>query len=91
MPRTFLEMFVRDGEPEIEVTVEYTYSGGCPAHYGSMNYPGHPAEPAEIEIVKAFTAASDVTLTAAEEERFIDWLHENHVEDEPDYDDWEGF
>lgn len=85
MPVTYDQDFERDDETE--VTVEYTYSGGSPAHYGSLTYPGHPAEPPEIEIVRAYTKDGDVTLTPAEDERFTNWIAENHVEDEPEYDE----
>lgn len=86
MGRTFFQDFDRDDESP--VTVEYTASGGCEPHYGSMTYAGHPGEAPEIEIVKAFNDAGPVTLTQAEDERIRLWLAENHVEDEPDYDDW---
>lgn len=76
MARTFSRDFERDDETE--VTLEYTFLAGCPAHMGSMSYPGHPAEPAEVEIQKAFTSAGDVTLTAAEDARFCQYLIENH-------------
>ncbi len=88
MPRTFFQDFDRDDETE--VTVEYTISGGCAPHYGSMNYPGHPGEPPEVEIVKAFNDAGAVTLTQAEDERMCLWIAENHI-DEPDYDDREDY
>lgn len=86
MPRTFFQDFDRDdGTP---VTVEYSARGGCPAHYGSMSYAGHPAEGPEIEIVKAFNDAGPVSLTDAEDERMWLWIAEHHEDDEPDYDDW---
>ncbi|TQI72948.1 hypothetical protein FHT98_0668 [Bosea sp. AK1] len=86
MPRTHFQDFDRDDESP--VTIEYTASGGCSAHMGSMTYAGHPGEPPEIEIVKAFNEAGPVTLTQAEDERMCLWLAENHEDDEPDYDDW---
>jgi hypothetical protein len=42
-------------ELEIDVTVDYRVTWGAPAHYGSLTYPGHPADPDEVEI-------EDVTL-----------------------------
>lgn len=86
MPRTHFQDFERDDESP--VTVEYTASGGCSPHYGSMTYAGHPGEAPEIEIVNAFNETGPVTLTQAEDERMCLWIAENHVEDEPDYDDW---
>lgn len=89
MGRTFFQDFNRDDEAESEVTVEYTYSGGCEAQTYGPAENCYPAEPAEIEIVKAFDDNGPVTLTDAEEQRFTEWLHENPPEaDEPDYDDW---
>jgi hypothetical protein len=84
MARKFYQDFDRDDETP--VTVEFTYSGGCPAHYGSLSYPGHPAEPPEIEIVKAFNDSGDVKLTDAEDERMTLWLMENFEDDGDDYD-----
>lgn len=82
MPRTYFETFNRDDEAETEVTVEYTYYGGSPANYD------HPGDPSEVEIVKALTDAGEVQLTDAEDERFTNWILENHEDDEePDYDD----
>lgn len=89
MPRTYYQDFDRDDESP--VTVEYTASGGCSAHMGSMTYAGHPAEAPEIEIVKAFNDAGPVMLTPAEDERMSTWLAENHedaADDGDDYDDW---
>ena len=40
---------------EIELNVEFHFTNyGCPAHMGSLNYSGHPAESSEIEIDKIF-------------------------------------
>lgn len=88
MKRTFFQDFDRDDDTQ--VTVEYTFTGGCPAHMGSMNYPGHPAEPAEVEIIKAWetTSEKDVVLTEAEDTRFCQYLIENH-EDSDDR-EWES-
>jgi len=87
MTRTFFEKFTRDDQ-ETEIEVEYSISGGCPAHMGSLTYPGHPAEAPEVEIVKAWEVASekDITLTDAEDERMCQWIIENHEDDGPDPD-----
>jgi len=81
------QSFTRDdGETEIEV--DYTISGGCIAHMGSLNYPGHPAEDPEVEIIKAHDAdGKEVQLTDAEDLRMCQWIIENHEDDEPDYED----
>lgn len=57
MGETFYRTALRDDrETEIEVEITVT-SWGCPAHMGSMNYPGHPAEPIECEITDAWLLA----------------------------------
>lgn len=89
MPRTFSQDFERDDETE--VTVDYTISGGCAAHYGSFNYPGHPGEPPEVEIVKAYTDAGPVVLTQTEDERFCQWIIENHEDEGDDPADYADF
>ncbi len=76
MSRSYFETFER--EDEMEVTVEYTWSPGCPAHYGSMTYPGHPAEPPEVEIVKVVSASGEIKWTDAEDEKWSLWIMENH-------------
>ena len=44
-------IFLRDDD-ETEVSVTYRMAfAGCPAHYGSMSYPGQPEEPPEFEVV----------------------------------------
>lgn len=91
MARTHFIDWTRDDEAETDVTVEYTISGGCPAHFGSLTYPGHPAEAPEVEIVGATTLADPttglrqpVTLTDAEIEKVCDYIIENHEDDGPD-------
>ncbi|MFC3228752.1 hypothetical protein ACFOGJ_16025 [Marinibaculum pumilum] len=42
-------------EREIVARVRYEITPGRPAHYGSPTYPGHPAEPPEIEIGNVLT------------------------------------
>lgn len=86
MAKTYLSDFDRDDETP--VTVEYTISGGCAAHMGSLSYAGHPAEAPEVEFVKAFNDAGPVVLTDAESERMYQWIIENHEDDGPDSDDW---
>jgi hypothetical protein len=47
-----IEISCHISSDEIVLEVEFSYSPGCPAHYGSLNYPGHPAEAPEIELQK---------------------------------------
>lgn len=95
MARTFFHTTNLDDEAETEVTVEYTCSGGCPAHYGSLTYPGHPAEDPEVEILSCWRSGGEfdkmsyppkVELTDAQYERIVVWILENPPEDDYDYD-----
>lgn len=96
MTRTHFLDWTRDDEAETDITVEYTISGGCPAHMGSLNYPGHPAEAPEVEIVNVWLFDEDakqkltrvhVSLTDAEAEKVRDYILENPPEDDGDPDD----
>lgn len=57
-------------ELEVEVDLKMT-SKGCPAHYGSLSYPGHPAEPPEYDVVSV-KALDGSTLTENERDQAID-------------------
>lgn len=62
---------------EVLVFCEYTLTGGCPAHFGDLNYPGHPAEPAELEFVKVELNVTDDDHKTAKSENFFpapEWL-----------------
>lgn len=93
MTRTHFIDWTRDDEAETDVTVEYTISGGCPAHMGSLTYPGHPAEAPEVEIREVYISppkgemlrkdTPTVILTNAEIEKVTYWIIENHEEDGP--------
>jgi|SRR5581483_5964355 len=78
MPVThFYETSFEIGSKTILVFAEYTLSGGCPAHMGSLSYPGHPAEPAELEFVKVEINTTDKDHKTAKAENFFsapDWL-----------------
>jgi len=94
MAESFFRAAVRD-DRETEITVEIEVSSwGAPAHYGSLNYPGHPAEPPECDIVDAWLLADEdkadaprIELTEAERERILTDFMENPPEpdDGPDY------
>lgn len=43
----FYETDFQIGSKIVLVFAEYTFSAGSPAHYGSLSYEGHPADPAE--------------------------------------------
>lgn len=82
---------IERGEDEIEICVDYEYRGGSPAHYGSLTYPGHPAEPGEVEITSVWRKADEdladapeFELTDEEREKIELWILENPPEQEFD-------
>lgn len=84
------EWTIERGEESFDLCIDYTYRGGSPAHYGSLTYPGHPAEPGEVEIVSVWLKSDEDTwpapnfsLTDEEAEKVELWLLENPPE--PDY------
>ena len=46
--------FGQEAAGEIVLSVDFKWRSGTPAHMGSLSYPGHPAEPPEIEIETIF-------------------------------------
>lgn len=86
-----IEWTIERGEEVTEICVDYEYRAvGCPAHYGSLNYPGHPAEPDEVEIVSVWRKADEdmadapeFQLTNDEREKIEMFILENPPE--PDY------
>lgn len=78
MPTThFYETSFQVGSKLVLIFAEYTFSPGSPAHYGSLSYEGHPAEPAEIEFVKVEINTTDTDHTQALSENYFpapDWL-----------------
>lgn len=89
MPQThFYETTFQVGRKEVLVFCEYTLTGGCPAHYGDLNYPGHPAEPAELEFVKVELNVTDNDQKTAKAENYFaapDWLWTILSEDDDVY------
>lgn len=87
MTRTYFQKFNRLDEAETEITVEYSITSGSPATWDE------PGEAGEVELVSAWIDDGTengipVTLTDAEDEKFCDWLAENHeYDDGPDDDD----
>jgi hypothetical protein len=64
-------------EKTVLVFAEYKLTGGCPAHMGSLTYPGDPAESPELEFVKVeINVTDDDPVTAKAENYFAapDWL-----------------
>ena len=46
--------FGKEAAGEIVLSVDFKWRAGSPAHMGSLSYPGHPAEPPEVEIETIF-------------------------------------
>lgn len=73
---------IEDEEIEFDLTLDVSQtSKGCPAHYGSLSYPGHPAEAAEYEINSVSYEGKPFVLAAVEEEAAMNWIEENWEED----------
>lgn len=84
------ETFFEVGGKTVLVFAEYTLTGGYPAHMGSMNYPGHPAEPPELEIVKVKINTTDKDHKEAKAENFFEapeWLASILQNDDEIYND----
>lgn len=81
MTRTHFQAFNRLDEYETEIAVAYTFSAGFAGSWEE------PPDGPEIEIIKAELAdGTEITLTDAEEQKFCDWIAENHEDDEGDND-----
>ena len=89
MARTFYHTTYLPGDDDTEIEVEYTATGGCDAHMGSLDYSGHPSEAPEIELLKARRKADGVviTLSDADSERIQQEIAETH--EDPSDDDWD--
>jgi hypothetical protein len=77
MQTHFYETQFEIGRKTVLIFAEYTLTAGCPAHYGSMSYPGHPAESAELEFVKVELNTTDTDPKTAKAENYFaapDWL-----------------
>lgn len=84
----FYETTFQIGRKEILIFAEYTLTGGCPAHYGSLSYPGHPAESAELEFVKVEINTTDSEPKTAKTENYFpapDWIWTILSEDDDVY------
>ena len=91
-----IEWTIERGEDEpFVVCVDYTFKGGAPAHYGSLSYPGHPADPDEIEIEAVWRKTDESNpnapafqLTDEEREKIEAHIAEHPPEPDDDYDDY---
>lgn len=84
----FYETQFEIGKKTVLIFAEYTLSGGCPAHYGSLSYAGHPAEPAELEFVKVEINTTDSDSKTAKAENYFDapdWIWTILSEDDDIY------
>lgn len=61
-----IEMYIEGDAVEISAEIDYHIGAGSPAHMGSLSYPGHPAEPAEIEIESVALVIIDKTSSPPE-------------------------
>lgn len=46
--------FGQEAAGEIVLSIDFSWRAGSPAHMGSLSYPGHPADPPEMEIETIF-------------------------------------
>lgn len=46
--------FGEDASAPVDLSIDFSYRRGSPAHMGSLTYPGDPGEPPEVEIEKVF-------------------------------------
>lgn len=46
--------FDQEAADEVILSVDFKWQAGSPAHMGSLSYPGHPADPPELEIQTIF-------------------------------------
>lgn len=77
MTTHFYETEFQIGSKIVLAFAEYTFSAGSPAHMGSLSYEGHPADPAEIELVKVELNTTDTDPKTANLENYFaapDWL-----------------
>jgi hypothetical protein len=84
----FYETDFQIGGKKVLIFAEYTFSAGSPAHYGSLSYEGHPADPAEIEFVKVEINTTDTDPKTAKAENYFsapDWLSTILHEDDDIY------
>lgn len=73
----FYETSFQIGSKEVLVFAEYTLTGGCSAHMGSLSYAGHPAEGPELEFVKVEINTTDTDPKTASPDNYFaapEWL-----------------
>ena len=89
MPRThFYETSFQIGGKVVLVFAEYTFLKGSPAHYGSLSYGGHPADPDEVDFVKVELNTTDTDPKTAKAENYFaapDWVWDIIANDDDVY------
>lgn len=89
MPAThFYETTFQIGSKEVLVFAEYTLTGGCAAHMGSLSYAGHPAEGPELEFIKVELNTTDADPKTAKAENYFpapDWVRDILANDDDVY------
>lgn len=88
MQTHFYETTFQIGSKEVLVFAEYTLTGGCSAHMGSMSYAGHPAEGPELEFIKVELNTTDADPKTAKAENYFpapDWVRDIIANDDDVY------
>lgn len=84
----FYETTFQIGSKEVLVFAEYTLTGGCSAHMGSLSYAGHPAEGPELEFIKVELNTTDADPKTAKAENYFpapDWVRDILANDDDVY------
>jgi hypothetical protein len=84
----FYETAFQIGSKEVLVFAEYTLTGGCSAHMGSLSYAGHPAEGPELEFIKVELNTTDADPKTAKAENYFpapDWVRDILANDDDVY------
>jgi hypothetical protein len=84
----FYETEFQIGSKKVLLFAEYTFSAGSPAHYGSLSYEGHPADPAEVEFVTIELNTTDTDPKTAKAENYFpapDWVRDIIANDDDIY------
>jgi hypothetical protein len=88
MSRTHTMSFERDDETE--VTVEYTISDYDPGVSSGPPEICYPPEGGEVEIIRVNDeAGNDIKWTDDEDQKWVDYIQENHDFDDGFDPDWE--
>jgi hypothetical protein len=76
-----------ENEEELELEIEYDYHSGYSGSGPSLNNPGDPPEPPEIELISVTHNGKAITLTDEEEEYLYEQILDDYEDEEFGYDD----